>query len=96
MEITNQTIDKLANLAMLSFSNDEKVELKFKLEKMLTFIEQLQKVDTNGIEPLLHISDATNVLRDDKLNGSISREEALLNAPVANGTFFTVPKVIKK
>lgn len=81
---------------MLSFSDEEKVEVKAKLEKMIGFIEQLEKVDTTDVEPLLHISDAVNVLREDVLSGSISREEAMLNAPAKDGQFFTVPKVIKK
>jgi aspartyl-tRNA(Asn)/glutamyl-tRNA(Gln) amidotransferase subunit C len=48
------------------------------------------------VAPLLHISDAANVLREDEVRGSISREEALLNSPVADTTFFKVPKVIRK
>jgi aspartyl-tRNA(Asn)/glutamyl-tRNA(Gln) amidotransferase subunit C len=96
MEITTQTVDKLSNLAQLQFSETEKEEIKADLNKMIGFIEQLEKIDTTGIEPLLHISDAVNVLREDKIAGSISREEALLNAPSSDGQFFTVPKVIKK
>ena len=96
MEITIKTIDKLANLAKLQFSETEKIAIKSDLEKMVGFIEQLQQVDTTNIEPLLHISDAVNVLREDNLGGSISTEEALLNAPSNDGQFFTVPKVIKK
>ena len=96
MEIKNQTIDKLSNLSMLSFSDEEKVEVKAKLKKMIGFIEQLEKVDTTGIEPLQHISDAVNVLREDELKGSITRKEALLNAPSKDEQFFKVPKVIKK
>jgi len=96
MEITIKTIDKLANLAKLQFSETEKIAIKSDLEKMVGFIEQLQQVDTTNIEPLLHISDAVNVLREDNLGGSIITEEALLNAPSNDGQFFTVPKVIKK
>jgi aspartyl-tRNA(Asn)/glutamyl-tRNA(Gln) amidotransferase subunit C len=96
MEITTQTLDKLSNLAQLQFSETEKDEIKADLNKMIGFIEQLEKIDTTGVEPLLHISDAVNVLREDKIAGSISREEALLNAPSSDGQFFTVPKVIKK
>jgi aspartyl-tRNA(Asn)/glutamyl-tRNA(Gln) amidotransferase subunit C len=96
MEITTQTVDKLSNLAQLQFSETEKDEIKADLNKMIGFIEQLEKIDTTGVEPLLHISDAVNVLREDKIAGSISREEALLNAPSSDGQFFTVPKVIKK
>ena len=56
MEISNQTIDKLANLAQLQFSDTEKESIKNDLEKMVGFIEQLQKIDTKRNEsPLLHI-----------------------------------------
>lgn len=96
MEITLQTIDKLANLSQLQFNDEEKLALKGDLEKMIGFINQLEKVDTTGIEPLQHISDAVNVLREDELKGSVSREEALLNAPCKDDQFFKVPKVIKK
>ena len=96
MEISNQTIDKLANLAQLQFSEKEKSEIKVDLEKMVGFIEQLQKVDTTNVEPLIHISDAINVLRADEIKGSIVVEEALKNAPSKDEQFFTVPKVIKK
>jgi aspartyl-tRNA(Asn)/glutamyl-tRNA(Gln) amidotransferase subunit C len=96
MEITITTIDKLANLAKLQFTEPEKIAIKSDLEKMVGFIEQLQQVDTKNIAPLLHISDAVNVLREDNINGSISREDALLNAPSSDGVFFTVPKVIKR
>ncbi len=96
MEISNQTIDKLANLAQLQFSEKEKAEIKIDLEKMVGFIEQLQKVDTTNVEPLIHISDAINVLRADEIKGSIVVEEALKNAPSKDEQFFTVPKVIKK
>jgi aspartyl-tRNA(Asn)/glutamyl-tRNA(Gln) amidotransferase subunit C len=96
MEITTQTVDKLSNLAQLQFSETEKEEIKADLNKMIGFIEQLEKIDTTGVSPLLHIADAVNVLREDKIAGSISREEALLSAPSNDGQFFTVPKVIKK
>ncbi|MDB5209677.1 MAG: gatC, partial [Sediminibacterium sp.] len=49
-----------------------------------------------GVQPLLHIGDATNVLREDIVQGSVSREEALQNSPVTDKAFFKVPKVIKK
>ncbi len=96
MEISNQTIDKLANLAQLQFSDKEKAEIKVDLEKMVGFIEQLQKVDTTNIEPLIHMSDAINVLRTDEIKGSVTVDEALQNAPSKDDHFFSVPKVIKK
>ncbi len=49
-----------------------------------------------GVEPLLHMSDNVNVLREDEVKGSIERKEGLKNAPQQDGVFFKVPKVIKK
>lgn len=96
MEITTQLVDNLSNLSKLSFNEQEKQAIKTDLEKMITFIEQLQKVNITGIEPLQHMSTATNVLREDVLKGSVSKAEALQNAPETDGHYFTVPKVIKR
>lgn len=96
MKVTNELIDHLAHLARLEFSTEEKEELKTDLERMISFVEKLNEVDTEGVEPLLHMSDEVNVLRDDVVEGSITREEALKNAPVKNNSFFLVPTVIKK
>jgi len=63
---------------------------------MIAFVEKLNELDTTGVEPLLHMSDEVNVLREDEVKGSISREEALKNAPLHDEQFFKVPKVIRK
>ncbi len=96
MEITNQTINKLAILAKLKFSDFEKEEIKSDLKKMIGFINQLQNIDTSNVEPLQHISDTVNILREDKFVKSINKESALMNAPAKDEHFFKVPKVIKK
>ena len=96
MEITDETIDRLSHLACLSFSDAEKAELKHDLEKMIGFVEKLKEVDTLNIEPLLHITDAVNVLREDEAHKTITKQEALFNAPQTDGNFFIVPKVIKR
>lgn len=96
MKIDAAMVDNLAHLARLRFSETEKEGIRADLEKMVAFVEKLQAVDTGGVAPLLHISDAANVLREDEVRGSISREEALLNSPVADTAFFKVPKVIRK
>jgi aspartyl-tRNA(Asn)/glutamyl-tRNA(Gln) amidotransferase subunit C len=62
---------------------------------MIAFVEKLNELDTTGVEPLLHMTDEINVLREDQVNGSITREEALKNAPEHDGQFFKVPKVIR-
>ena len=96
MEITSEMVDRLAHLARLKFSEEEKKELITDLERMIGFVEKLKEVDTSGVKPLLHITDAVNILRDDEVTQTITKQEALLNAPLTNGDFFITPKVIKK
>jgi aspartyl-tRNA(Asn)/glutamyl-tRNA(Gln) amidotransferase subunit C len=96
MEVNDVLVDKLANLAKLKFDAAEKEDIKNDLQKMIAFVEKLNELDTTGVEPLLHMTDEVNVLRDDEVKGSISREEALKNAPLHDEQFFKVPKVIKK
>lgn len=96
MEVNDELIDKLANLARLTFKPAEKVEIKKDLQKMISFIEKLNELDTTGVEPLLFMTNEVNVLREDEVKGSVTRQEGLLNAPLKDEQFFKVPKVIKK
>jgi aspartyl-tRNA(Asn)/glutamyl-tRNA(Gln) amidotransferase subunit C len=96
MNVNDELIDKLANLARLEFNPKEKEEIKKDLQQMIGFIDKLNELDTTGVEPLLHMSENVNVLREDEVEGSISREEAFRNAPLHDNQFFKVPKVIKK
>ena len=96
MEVNDALVDKLAHLARLKFDASEKEEIKKDLQKMIAFVEKLNELDTTGVEPLLHMSDEINVLRQDEIKGSISREDALKNAPLHDEQFFKVPKVIRK
>ena len=96
MEVNDALIDNLSNLARLEFSAGEKEDIKKDLRRMIEFVEKLGELDTTGVEPLLHMSPSINVLREDIPGGSVSREEALANAPSTDGTYFKVPKVIRK
>jgi aspartyl-tRNA(Asn)/glutamyl-tRNA(Gln) amidotransferase subunit C len=96
MEVNDALVDKLSRLARLKFDASEKDEIKKDLEKMITFVEKLNELDTTGVEPLLYMSDEVNVLREDEVKGSITREDALRNAPLHDEQFFKVPKVIRK
>ena len=96
MEVTDALVDNLANLSRLSFTETEKTEIKGDLQRMIAFVEKLQEVDTTGTAPLLHMTDEINVYREDTVKGSIARADAMKNAPETDGTFFKVPKVIKK
>ena len=96
MEVNDALIDHLAHLARLSFEPAEKEGIKKDLTNMISFIEKLNELDTTGVEPLMFMSNEVNILRDDEVKGSITREEGLKNAPDNDGQFFKVPKVIKK
>jgi aspartyl-tRNA(Asn)/glutamyl-tRNA(Gln) amidotransferase subunit C len=96
MQVDDALIDKLSRLAMLQFSEEERTSIKADLQKMIGFVDKLKELDTTGIEPLLHMSPNTNVLRDDVPGNMLSREAALENAPQHNGIYFIVPRVINK
>jgi aspartyl-tRNA(Asn)/glutamyl-tRNA(Gln) amidotransferase subunit C len=96
MEVNDALVDKLAHLSRLHFDETEKAAIKNDLQQMIAFVEKLNELDLEGVKPLLHISEEINVLREDEVRGSVSREEALKNAPLHDGHFFKVPKVIKK
>ncbi len=96
MEVNDELIDNIAQLARLKFEAHEKEDIKLDLQKMITFIEKLNELDTNGVEPLLHMSDNVNVFREDEVTGSVTTNEALSNVPHHDRQFFKVPKVIKK
>ncbi len=96
MEISIALVENLANLSKLQFEEAEKRAIQEDLQRMIGFIAELESVDTTGVEPLLHMGDAANVLREDLVTGSVSRADALSNAALADEAFFKVPKVIKK
>ena len=96
MEVNNALVEKLATLSRLKFDDTQKESIKADLQNMIQFVEKLNELDTTGVEPLLHMSDNVNILREDEVKGSIDRAEGLKNAPVQDGVFFKVPKVIRK
>ena len=96
MEVNDAMVDKLAHLSRLQFNETEKAEIRNDLQRMIAFVDKLNELDLDGVEPMLFMSEEVNVLREDEIKGSISREEALKNAPFHDEKFFKVPKVIKK
>ena len=96
MKIDDQMIEKISGLAHLEFGKEEKEKIRQDLEQILTFVEKLKELDTENVEPLVYLSDNTDVLREDRMIPTLSNEEALLNAPEKSGRFFKVPKVIRK
>ncbi len=96
MKITDEIVDQIAHLARLEFNGEEKENIKADLTNIIAFVDQLNAVDTEGVEPLIFMSDAINVLREDLYKPSITQEEALKNAPNADSDYFKIAKVLRQ
>jgi aspartyl-tRNA(Asn)/glutamyl-tRNA(Gln) amidotransferase subunit C len=92
--VTLKDVEHIAELARLKFSNEELENFTSQLNKILVYVEKLDELDTENVEPLSHPVEGNNAFREDELKPSINREEALKNAPDGDGEFFKVPKVI--
>lgn len=95
MSITIKDVEKVAQLARLEFSADEKEKLMNHLEQIVSYVEKLNELDTEGVEPTKHVVEMTRVLREDKIKNGLTQEDAVTNAPKSKQGYFSVPKVIK-
>lgn len=91
----NTAVERIAHLARLSLSEREQGKFSLQLDSIFAYVEKLNELDTAGVEPTSHILDLGNVMREDKQNPSLSREEALRNAPENTGEFYRVPRIIE-
>ena len=94
MAVTLEDVRYVAQLARLTFTTDEEEKLVHDLNAILHYMEQLNRLETSTVEPLTHVMEHGNVLREDVLIPSLPREEVLRNAPARTDAFFRVPKVI--
>lgn len=95
MVITIEQVEYIARLARLEFSDAEKETLSEELSQILQYMEKLNELDTEGVEPLSHPTELVNIMRPDEVQSSFTPKEALENAPSQHNGFFKVPKVIK-
>ncbi|GDX48117.1 MAG: Asp-tRNA(Asn)/Glu-tRNA(Gln) amidotransferase subunit GatC [Bacteroidota bacterium] len=96
MKVDDQLVDKISDLARLEFLGEEKEQIKKDLQQILGFVEKLNEVNLDQIEPLVYITDEVNILRDDVAEEHVSKEQALRNVPLRDSDYIKVPKVIKK
>jgi len=94
MSVTAKDVEYVATLARLLFSDEEKQLLTHQLNEILKYMEQLNELDTSSVEPLAHVIELQNALREDIQRECLPRTEALRNAPAQDGNFFKVPKVL--
>ncbi len=96
MQLSCDDVRQVASLAKLEFTEAELEEYASQLGKIVSFVEQLAKVKTDGVEPMAHPLDVHSALRSDAHVLGLSREQALVNAPKSDGECFLVPPVLVK
>ncbi|MBU4321528.1 MAG: Asp-tRNA(Asn)/Glu-tRNA(Gln) amidotransferase subunit GatC [Nitrospinae bacterium] len=89
------SVEYISKLARLSVSEEEKETFSAQLNSILSYMEKLNELDTKDVEPTSHVVSLSNVMRDDVQRDSISREDALANAPDRTDKFYRVPKIIE-
>jgi aspartyl-tRNA(Asn)/glutamyl-tRNA(Gln) amidotransferase subunit C len=94
MSVTRKDVEHIAELARLKFKDEELESFTDQLNEILAYMEQLNELDTENVEPLSHPVEENNVFREDEVKPSIDREDALKNAPQRDEQFSKVPKVI--
>ena len=92
--VTPETVRKVAELAKLRFDDDTIETFTKQFSSILEYIGEIDNLDLEGVEPLVHITERTNVMSDDVAHETLKRDDTLRNAPKRNEAFFKVPKVL--
>ena len=95
MSIDNSTVKKVAKLARLKVDAKEEQNLKDELNNILEWVDKLQKVDTENIDPMLSVSNEPMPMREDMVTSKLDNKQILSNAPEKKAGFFVVPKVVE-
>ncbi|MGZ3883100.1 MAG: Asp-tRNA(Asn)/Glu-tRNA(Gln) amidotransferase subunit GatC [Bacteroidia bacterium] len=93
-KIDIKTVDEIAHLARLEFNSAAKEGILNDMNRMLVFVDKLNELNTDNVEPLIYMTPETNVLREDTAQQTVTQAEALKNAPKKDSDYFKVPKVI--
>ena len=95
MSVDKDTIHKIAHLARLEFNDEKAEEMVKSMNRILDWMEVLNKINTDDVKPLTHMSAEVNIFREDEIRPGLSHQEALLNAPKKDSDYFRVPKVME-
>ena len=95
MQVDEATVRRIARLARIRVGDNEARNLVSELSSILTWVEQLGEVDTDGVEPMTSVVEARIKMRDDVVTDGGDRERILANAPRAEDGYFVVPKVVE-
>lgn len=96
MKVTEQDIQTVASLSRLKIRLEESAEVIDNLNKILTYVENLNSIDTANIEPTTYALPMQNVFRKDEVKPSLDRDLALSNAPLKEDGYFKVPRVLEE
>lgn len=94
MSLTRQEVEKVALLARLQLTEDELTTMTSQLGQILEYVDQLGQLDTDGVEPMAHAIEMSNVFAEDEVHASLPRDEALANAPKRDSECYRVPAVL--
>jgi aspartyl-tRNA(Asn)/glutamyl-tRNA(Gln) amidotransferase subunit C len=95
-KIDIKTVDEIAHLARLEFDEKSKPEILNDMNRMLSFVDKLNELNTDDVSPLIYMTDEKNVLRADIPETTLTQKEALKNAPRKDSDYFKAPKVIEQ
>lgn len=95
-KITHKEVEHVARLARLDLSDAEKERMRSQLDAILTYIDKLRRLDTDGVEPTSHAIPMVNVMREDAIRPCFPTEAMLANAPEREGDFIRVPRIIEE
>ena len=96
MDIKEEVVEHIAHLARLEFEGDRKTAIKADLQRIVSFMDKLQELETGNVEPLVYMTSEINHLREDVAKVTITQEDALKNAPQKDSDYFRIPKVLSK
>jgi aspartyl-tRNA(Asn)/glutamyl-tRNA(Gln) amidotransferase subunit C len=94
MKITANEVEYVANLARLRFEEKEIEKFSRQLSDILVYVDKLNQIDTENVEPMAHAVELNNAFREDKVMNSSGKESSLTNAPDKDDDYFKVPKII--
>ena len=95
MKITEEMVDYVSQLSRLSLPPEERTAMAGQLEQIVSYMDVLNTLDTEGVEPMSHVFPLKNVMRPDLVVPSRDRDELLANSPVPDGEAFLVPKTVE-
>ncbi|HEX72479.1 MAG TPA: Asp-tRNA(Asn)/Glu-tRNA(Gln) amidotransferase subunit GatC [Candidatus Hydrogenedentes bacterium] len=94
-KISTKDVEYVASLAQLELDEAAKERLVQEMGEILAYMDKLNELDTTNVEPMMHAMEMTNVFREDVLESSMPHEAALQNAPVHDGQYFIVPRILE-